>query len=1096
MFNFIIILLININKLLEFNVSSSISKTLVQDFSNLNLTSANPGQVQPVFAQPQAVLSRLPGVCVAKVLGYCSKEETAGFGRINKAFAALFRPDHADNIAAKALIEQITGCSTLSSLKDLRMQVARLKALNAPHPAKKEWTIAEVLKMYRLRKIDFSQEEISNEDFQELLNALRGVHPSSSLHVSYLDLGKYRAVSKGQLAELLGYAPRLEHINIHCEPDDANEYLFEYFAKKDKANCLVYFNNNSDGFVENLRGFIINQTRLEYFSLPPMAYQSAFIRLLANSCPHLKNLKINTNLNIDDASQLRSAICYFAENQPELHCLDFGDLGHTFPRLTAQLIREVGEVCKNIKVLRFDSCTDKYNAINDAVIQAAFESCPQLESLFLRNAPKVTDMSFSQFSRAWPRLKELHLSGCHGASGKAVYSIIRDCSQLRTIALEDWALSKKVVQDYLQVRFLNQKLVERNISGTDFFKECKKLSPHLLEQCLEYSIWIHDGMPDHPRYGEKILQEDPEKLRTYTRPFISRQGGHFLRQLEERSRRELEDQLNADKFLSAAKADKVDLLISMRQSSARYQRESIELFSALLKDLEITQSQLNAFYKIFYPALTPSLQKRLFNQLLTEPGKLAQQMVEQNVRCLLHLGVVDSMIRSLIPMDHMCVLPAAVTSYIFTFADFKTFGALASVSKAFYAAVIRTKQQRKSLESLEQFRLEVSGILETLPGVKTKLSAGQIKPNTSLSVLLQFIQTLSEPERAALITRIEELYPRICTADIYMNSEMVQILQLLGKRAAQITTLNVLGRISGVPDFEQLRTLCPNLEKLDLRESHVTDEKLAEVGIGCPNLRSIDLARCNDITDEGILALVKGCKKLETIDLEGTAIKDKGVMAIADNCPKLISLNLNKCYPENNAIILYVAKCCPSLHYLQAPNNASHESCLDLLIDYPQVTEGYLGLVERYRRALDYIPVSPFGKLYSAILQRKPRYEIQQLLNMQDACFEKDHFLALIQPNKKELEFSLYDIPYEHLIHSMLQHLGELSIPILQPFYPSANIPKETKNRIEELFGSLAKINKLKAGWEKIIKDAKYHNAVCLADAFNLALNSLLVYHE
>lgn len=841
--------------------------SIISRLSNLSITPARLVSSQEQRAQPQAFLLVLSSNCLVKALGYCTLAETAGFGRINKAFAAIFHPQHADRAATNVLLEQITGCTTLSSLKDLRSQSKRLKALNAPHPEGKEWTISEVLKRYNLKKIDFSQEKLSVKDFEELMDAFEeaALHKPFDLH--HLDLGKNR-VAQGFLVPLLENSHRLQHVCLETTLE-AYIYLLEHFSKSEQANVLLHFNVENEIYVmqERLWKFIQNQSKLEYYIIPNSLSEYALmhiIGLLANSCPNLGNLTIRSLLDL-----VRNEILHFAETHPRLHTVDFRHWGHKWPQYAGELLRQMGKSCKNITALRFDDYSNIQSKIDDKVMEAAFEACPQLESFFLTNAPLVTDRFVEQIPRRWPHLKELNLSGCSGASANALYYV-----------------------------------------------------------------------------------------------------GSVIRSLP---------------------------------------RDRI---------------------------------------------------------------------------DRMRRLPAAVTCHIFSFADFHSMGSLATVSKAFHSYVIKARKQRKSLESMEGFRRELCSILETLPSEKGGMSvvqarsAGQHLQNFVFNPkkLFEFIQSLSASERIALITRLEDLYVGIQSAVVH--EAMVPILQLLGKRAAQITTLDIFPFGTQVINFELLRTLCPNLSKINLQTTAVTDKQLAQIGIGCPNLTSIDLSGCAAITDEGILALVKGCKKLETINLQGTSIKDKGVMAIADNCPELTSLNLHECKVEDRAIILYVAKRCPSLRYLQVHYNISCESRLDLLISYPQVTDIDLSfdIIERFRRALSYTPVSPFGKLVSAILQRKPRADIQKLLNEQDSCFDKDRFLALIQPDKDGHEFSLYDVSYERIIQSTVNYLLDLAME------------GSKKDRIIELFCSLGNAHIVsKPDHKQLIISAFYHNSICLADAFNIA---------
>ena len=61
----------------------------------------------------------------------------------------------------------------------------------------------------------------------------------------------------------------------------------------------------------------------------------------------------------------------------------------------------------------------------------------------------------------------------------------------------------------------------------------------------------------------------------------------------------------------------------------------------------------------------------------------------------------------------------------------------------------------------------------------------------------------------------------------------------------------------------------------------------------CPQLTSIDLSGCTNISAKGLCAIVGGCPQLTSINLSGTGISSVVVRAIANGCPQLTSINLN-----------------------------------------------------------------------------------------------------------------------------------------------------------------------------------------------------------
>lgn len=1018
------------------------------------------------------ITALLPLDCLPKVLGYCNIEESACFGRVNKAFAAVLRNEAS---AGEVLLEQITKCTCLTSMKDLWKQAERL-----------EWTIADVLKRYHLKKVDFSQNAVSPGDITELLDALKEVH----CDISYLDFGK-NVLTQGQINDFLKYCPNLQHIALSCSDIDTYLSIFEYFSNNN-ANTLIHFNVNylqtidlgEEYLIDN---FILNQKRLEYFAFPLLHDTSLnrIISRLSDECPNLGNLSLAYGYGDYD---LRDAVLDFAERRPHLHTVDFNDMGHKFPEFTVELIGQLGKVCKNIKSIRFDLYKAlEHHKIDDTVIEAAFDAFPEIENFFLRNAPLVTDRSFAQFSHRWPKLKDLHLACCRSASVSAVYSILRDCKQLKTVVLHEWEQGKYVAQIYLQLRFLNRKLQEKNLSGIDFFKECKKLAPDLLAM-IERFIWINDGTPSIDRYGERTLQDNPEKLKACTKPFISLQGRHLLEQLEaihlgvlpyvltcdkimpienflcspgdpyglydlidRRIRNEVEYKIFEAKLvkrnlygvdvydfapwakithiaLPILRRHLIDLRINIAPIGQTLSREKLEAFLALLKDPEITQSQLDERYRYFDLAL----QKRL-EHTLSAPRDLAVQRMEK-------------LIHSFRPFDHAHSLPSAVTSYIFSFADFKTMHSLSHVSKAFNQAVKAAKIQKKK-HTANDFIQELYGVIAAFVG----------GPRRSYEELLQIVRTLSEQERVPLIASVERAFAGIQTLDFSRadtDAEAILILQLLGKRAGQIVSLNFSKTLINAENFALLRKLCPNLVELHLNPSEVTDKGLAQIVQGCPNLTSINLSGCRLITDAGI-------------------------RTIADHYPQLISLDISNCKVKDETIVLYIAERCRELRYLQPPSDTPSEIYLALVKFYPNITDIEGIKIERYKRVLKYSPVSPFGKLFAAILFRKPREEIEKLFEAQDASFDKARFLALIQKGDKDI--SLSNATYDSMKRSVAQLALELSVAF-------AEVSHEKLDRLLAQFYNLLKLPR-PINNNYPLDEAFNTNYICLADAFNIISN-------
>ena len=76
----------------------------------------------------------------------------------------------------------------------------------------------------------------------------------------------------------------------------------------------------------------------------------------------------------------------------------------------------------------------------------------------------------------------------------------------------------------------------------------------------------------------------------------------------------------------------------------------------------------------------------------------------------------------------------------------------------------------------------------------------------------------------------------------------------------------------------------------------VDNTKLLTIANGLPQLQSLNIGYCHNITDEGIRALATGCTQLQSLNIGGCYnITDAGIRALASGCPQLQSLNIDCC---------------------------------------------------------------------------------------------------------------------------------------------------------------------------------------------------------
>lgn len=84
-----------------------------------------------------------------------------------------------------------------------------------------------------------------------------------------------------------------------------------------------------------------------------------------------------------------------------------------------------------------------------------------------------------------------------------------------------------------------------------------------------------------------------------------------------------------------------------------------------------------------------------------------------------------------------------------------------------------------------------------------------------------------------------------------------------------------------------------------------------------PELREINLSKCQQISIEGIKALVKNCPALEIVNLsECHSITDKCIELISTKLPRLRSLNLQRCFQLTDYSLDYIAMYCKRIKEL------------------------------------------------------------------------------------------------------------------------------------------------------------------------------------
>ena len=119
--------------------------------------------------------------------------------------------------------------------------------------------------------------------------------------------------------------------------------------------------------------------------------------------------------------------------------------------------------------------------------------------------------------------------------------------------------------------------------------------------------------------------------------------------------------------------------------------------------------------------------------------------------------------------------------------------------------------------------------------------------------------------------------------------------------------------------FGSLENKFPNLLSLNLTDcSNITDLSVSEVARRCSKLHTLNLSSYGSyITDLSVSEVARRCSKLHTLDLEGCwKITDASVSEVARLCSKLHTLNLRWCESITDASVSEVARRCSKLHTL------------------------------------------------------------------------------------------------------------------------------------------------------------------------------------
>ena len=123
---------------------------------------------------------------------------------------------------------------------------------------------------------------------------------------------------------------------------------------------------------------------------------------------------------------------------------------------------------------------------------------------------------------------------------------------------------------------------------------------------------------------------------------------------------------------------------------------------------------------------------------------------------------------------------------------------------------------------------------------------------------------------------------------------------------------------------------CPNLTSLNIVYcENISDLALLALGQHSHALKSIDISTIRNITDEGIAALAAGCPLLQECRARETRFADAGLIALAKSCLDLSVVDLYHCTPFNITAISTLAEDCPLISYLDLSSNHVNDAYLE-----------------------------------------------------------------------------------------------------------------------------------------------------------------------
>lgn len=134
-------------------------------------------------------------------------------------------------------------------------------------------------------------------------------------------------------------------------------------------------------------------------------------------------------------------------------------------------------------------------------------------------------------------------------------------------------------------------------------------------------------------------------------------------------------------------------------------------------------------------------------------------------------------------------------------------------------------------------------------------------------------------------------------------------LQYLSRLPLQTINITCVGE-GTVTDTGVLALVRPQLKSINLDGCKDVTDVGATALAHCSRLQNLNLSWCRQVTDVGLAALATGCPELQTLDVFANwRITDVGLTALAEGCKQLRALTLRRCHGITDVGVAALGQC-------------------------------------------------------------------------------------------------------------------------------------------------------------------------------------------